>query len=142
MNITIFLTIIGLIIAFLSYRRTFSPPPKHEIDDDIPAFTAKFKLIQTIHLETQQLLKDFIQKHDCGNEKMMEGFTYYQFLEGMEEAFPNSNSDKVLENTLPTLTSKPIVDKSASERVGHPIQCVESRISTDEGFDRKVVTGP
>lgn len=115
MNITIILTIIGLIIAFLSYRRTYSPSPKQPIDDDIFAFQAHFKLVQRIHLETQQLLRDFIKKHDCGNEKMMDGFTYSQFLGEMEEAFPNSNSDQVLENTLPTLTSKPIVHQLMKE---------------------------
>lgn len=115
MDITIFLTVIGLIIAFLSYQRTFAPPPKQLIDDEIFAFQAHFKMVQRIHLETQQLLRDFINKHDCGNEKMMDGFTYSQFLEEMEIAFPNSNSDQVLENSLPTLTSKPIVDQLMKE---------------------------
>ncbi|WP_439490307.1 hypothetical protein [Algoriphagus sp.] len=115
MDITIILTIIGLIIAYLSYRRTFSPPPKQPIDDDIFAFQAHFKMVQRIHLETQQLLRDFIKKHDCGNEKMMNGFTYIQFLEEMEKAFPNSNSDQVLKNVLPSLTSKPMVDQLMKE---------------------------
>ena len=38
MDIIIILTLIGLLIAFLSYRRTFALPPKQPIDDDIFAF--------------------------------------------------------------------------------------------------------
>lgn len=110
MELTIFLTIVGLIIALLTYLRTFSQPPKPNIDDDILAFRLKFKLVQSIHLDTQSLLKDFIAKHDCGNEKMMEGFTYSQYLKALEEAFPNSNSDKVLGAILPKITSKPQID--------------------------------
>jgi len=115
MDITIFLTVIGLIIAFLSYRRTFSPPPKQPIEDDVLVFQARFKMVQKIHLETQQLLREFIEKHDCGDEKMRDGFTYSQFLEEMEKAFPDSNSDKVLENALSNLTNKPQVDQLMGE---------------------------
>ena len=115
MDITIFLTIIGLIIAFLTYRRTFSPPPKQPFNDDILAFKAHFKMVQRIHLDTQQLIEDFIKKHHCGNEKMMNGFTYNQFLEEMEEAFQNSNSDKVLENALDKISSKPQIDQLMKE---------------------------
>lgn len=110
MELTILLTIVGLIIALPTYLRTFSQPPKPNIENDILAFQVKFKLVQSIHLDTQNLLKGFIAKHDCGNEKMMEGFTYSQYLKAMDEAFPNSNSDKVLGNILPKITSKPQID--------------------------------
>lgn len=115
MEIGLALTFIGVVIAILTYLRTFSPPIEKSINNDVLILKTKFKLVQSIHLETQNLIRKYIHSTNAKHHEMINGITFGQFLEAMESEFENSNSDKVLEDVLKLELNKQLVEVFITE---------------------------
>ena len=85
--------IIGLIIAWMTYHKTFISPP--DSSEEKNNFLGIFKATQKLHLEVQLLIQKYIDKNDGANHFLYPNVTFQQYLDLAKQEFEKSLSDKL-----------------------------------------------
>lgn len=101
---------VGLIIAFLSYRRSFKPTPVAEPIEERENLKAYFLMVQKTYLQTQSLVETYIIQNNADQDFMFENVTFSYYLQKMKSEFDRCNSNEVYKNTLTLPLSKSNID--------------------------------
>jgi len=94
MEITI--GIIGLIIAWMTYHKTFIS--SQNIDEEKNNFLGIFKATQNLHLEVQSLIQKYINENNGANHLLYPNITFQQYLDLAKQEFEKSLSDESYNN--------------------------------------------
>lgn len=90
----IFIGIAGLLIAWLTYHKTFNstPDPTEERNN----LLAVFKVTQKLHLEVQAMIQNYIDDNNNGaNHELYPNITFQHYLDIAKEEFEKGLSEKV-----------------------------------------------
>lgn len=87
----IFIGIAGLLIALLTYYKTFNSKPDEERNNLLGVFIATQKL----HLEVQSILQKYIDDNDGANHLLYPEITFQKMLGMYKQEYEKSLSDKV-----------------------------------------------
>ncbi|RXM47214.1 hypothetical protein [Flavobacterium sp. YO12] len=87
----IFIGLAGLIIAWLTYNKTFNSKPDEERNNLLGIFIATQKL----HLEVQSIIQKYIDDNDGANHQLYPNITFQQYLIVAKEEYEKGLSDKV-----------------------------------------------
>ena len=87
----IFIGLAGLIIAWLTYNKTFNSKPDEERNNLLGIFIATQKL----HLEVQSIIQKYIDDNDGANHQLYPNITFQQYLIVAKEEYDKGLSDKV-----------------------------------------------
>lgn len=99
MSIEIIIGILGLIIAWLTFKYTFFSKPKEELDH----LKILFKSTQRLSLDVRQMIEKYIKNNNAENKLMFENATFGNYLKLMKESFKENLSDELFDK----------IDKSA-----------------------------
>jgi hypothetical protein len=92
----IFIGIVGLLIAWLTYQKTFhSVPDTTEYKENM---LAVFITTQKLSLEVQSLVQQYIDEKDGANKEMYPNITFQEFLHIAKDEFDKSLSDKLYQD--------------------------------------------
>ncbi|ABQ03943.1 hypothetical protein [Flavobacterium johnsoniae] len=87
----LFIGIAGLIIAWLTYQKTFNSKPDEEINN----LLAVFKVTQNLHLEVQSIIQQYIDDNDGANHFLYPNITFQQYLNVAKQEYQKGLSEKV-----------------------------------------------
>ena len=87
----IFIGIAGLIIAWLTYHKTFNSKPDEERNNLLGIFMATQKL----HLEVQSLLQKYIDENNGANHELYPNITFQKMLDVYKQEYQKGLSDKI-----------------------------------------------
>lgn len=87
----VFTGIAGLLIAWLTYHKTFNSKPDEERNNLLTIF----KVTQKIHLEIQLLLQKYIDDNNGANHELYPKITFRQTLDLYKQEFEKGLSEKV-----------------------------------------------
>lgn len=87
----IFIGLAGLIIAWLTYNKTFNSKPDEERNNLLGIFIATQKL----HLEVQSIIQKYIDDNDGANHQLYTNITFQQYLIVAKQEYDKGLSDKV-----------------------------------------------
>ena len=90
----IFIGIAGLIIAWLTFQKTFYSKPKEEKDNLLGTFLTTQKL----HLEVQSLLQKYIDDNNGAEHFIYPDITFQHLLNMYKQGFEKDLSDKVYQD--------------------------------------------
>ncbi|MHC0447994.1 hypothetical protein ACWA1F_21480 [Flavobacterium sp. 3-218] len=90
----IFIAIAGLIIAWLTFQKTFYSKPKEEKDNLLGTFLTTQKL----HLEVQSLLQKYIDDNNGAEHFIYPDITFQHLLNMYKQGFEKDLSDKVYQD--------------------------------------------
>jgi hypothetical protein len=95
----IFVSIIGVAIAYMTYVKTFKkPPPVFESSEPKSAkenLMAHFTMTQTLSEDVQLLLEKYINQNDAGNVDMFPNITYQKYLDTLKAEHEKCLSDSL-----------------------------------------------
>lgn len=94
MEITI--GIIGLIIAWMTYHKTFIS--SQNIDEEKNNLLGIFKATQNLHLEVQSLIQKYINENNGANHILYPNITFQQYLDLAKQEFEKSLPDESYNN--------------------------------------------
>lgn len=89
----IFIGIAGLLIAWLTYQKTFNSKP--DVTEEKNNFLAVYTTTQTLSLEVQSLIQKYIDEKDGANKEMYPNITFQEYLNLAKDEFDKSLSDKL-----------------------------------------------
>lgn len=89
----IFIGLAGLIIAWLTYNKTFNSKP--DVTEYKDNFLGVYKSTQTLSLEVQSLIQKYIDEKGGANNEMYPNITFQEFLHIAKDEFDKSLSDKL-----------------------------------------------
>lgn len=89
----IFIGIAGLLIAWLTYQKTFHSKPDEERNNLLGVFLTTQKL----HLEVQSLLQKYIADNNGAEHFIYPDITFQRLLDMYKQGFEKDLSDKVYE---------------------------------------------
>lgn len=89
-----FIGIAGLIIAWLTYLKTFNSTLNEERNN----LLGVFKATQKLHLEVQIMLQEYIDENDGENHEIYPNVTFAEILDLYEQAFEKELSEKVFQD--------------------------------------------
>jgi hypothetical protein len=103
METEIIIGVVGLTIAFLSYRRSFKPAPVAEPIEERENLKVYFLMVQKTYLQTQSLIKTYIIQNNAGQDFIFKNVTFDYYHQTMKSEFDRCNSNEVYEKfiTLP-----------------------------------------
>jgi len=90
----IFIGIASLIIAWLTYHKTFNSKPDEERNNLLGIFI----VTQKLHLEIQSLLQTYIDENDGANHELYPNITFKKTLELYKQEFEKSLSHKIFQD--------------------------------------------
>ena len=92
----IFIGVAGLLIAWLTYQKTFNSKPdfSEERNNLLGVFTATQKL----HLEVQSLIQKYIEDNDGAEHLLYPQITFQKMLDMYKQEFEKGLSDKVFQD--------------------------------------------
>lgn len=89
--------IISVIIAFLTYQKTFHSKPPEPIEEKENLFI-NYKLAQNLSLQVQKLIEEHINKNNAGQLEMFPNITFQKYLDIMKSEYEKCLSDKLYED--------------------------------------------
>lgn len=92
----IIIGIIGLIIAWMTYHKTFIS--SQNIDEEKNNLLSIFKATQNLHLEVQLLIQKYINENNGANHILYPNITFQQYLDLAKKEFKKSLSDESYNN--------------------------------------------
>lgn len=92
----IIIGIIGLIIAWMTYHKTFIS--SQNIDEEKNNLLSIFKATQNLHLEVQSLIQKYINENNGANHIVYPNITFQQYLDLAKQEFEKSLSDESYNN--------------------------------------------
>ena len=84
--------IVGLIIAWMTYHKTFISP--RDINDEKNNLLAIFKATQKLHLEVQLLIQKYIDKNNGASHFLYPNITFQEYLDLAKQEFEKGLSEK------------------------------------------------
>lgn len=102
----IFIGIVGLLIAWLTYQKTFNSKP--DVTEERNNLLGVFIATQKLHLEVQSLLQKYIDENNGASHELYSNITFGQTLDMYKREFEKGLSDKVYRD----LKNNPIYTKS------------------------------
>lgn len=100
------IAIIGLVIALITFIWQFYFNPKEEYSH----LKVQFKANQRLSLQVQRKLEQYINKYDAGDQYLMPGITYQDYLLQMRKSFEENLSDRLLKELDSLKLSKSNID--------------------------------
>jgi hypothetical protein len=110
METEITISVIGLTIAFLSYRRSFKPAPAAEPIEERENLKVYFLMVQKTYLQTQSLVETYIIHNNAAQDFIFENVTFGYYLQKMKSEFDRCNSNEVYKSALTLPLSKSNID--------------------------------
>ncbi len=89
----ILIGIAGLLIAWLTYHKTFNTAPN--VSEDKNNFLGYFKATQKLHLEVQTIIQKYIDEKDGASHFLYPNITFKQYLDQAKIEFEKGLSDKL-----------------------------------------------
>ncbi|WP_199119227.1 hypothetical protein [Pedobacter sp. ASV28] len=99
------IAVIGLLIAWFTYQKTFLAKPKEEIEN----FIVHFRATQTMSKQVQQKLADFANANEAWDMDIFPNITYRMYIEAMKQAYGYNLSDQLLQKTLEAKPTKTLI---------------------------------
>jgi len=90
----VFIGIAGLLIAWLTYQKTFNSKPDEERNNLLGIFITTQKL----HLEVQSILQKYIDEHNGATHELYPNITFQKMLDMYKQEFEKGLSDKVYQD--------------------------------------------
>ncbi|MBP1222909.1 hypothetical protein [Flavobacterium sp. 1355] len=87
----IFIGVAALLIAWLTYQKTFNSKPDEERNN----LLAVFITTQKLHLEVQSILQKYIDDNDGANHELYPNITFQKMLDMYKQEYEKGLSDKV-----------------------------------------------
>lgn len=103
--IEIIIGVLGLLIAWFTYQKTFLDKPKEEIEHLI----IQFRATQSTSLKVRNQLIELVNSQNIGENEIFSGVTFNTYIKLMTETYDKNLSDELLENTLKLNPSKAIL---------------------------------
>lgn len=95
-KLEIILAILGLLIAWLTYKKTFFSEPIEEKEH----LLVQFRATQTLSIQVRQLLEEFTIINNCQHEQMFPGISYQTYISKMESSYQENLSDALYDRIL------------------------------------------
>jgi hypothetical protein len=103
--IEITIGVLGLLIAWFTYQKTFLDKPKEEIEH----FLVQFKATQSTSIKVRNQLIAMVETQDIGEDEIFKGVTFNTYIKLMKETYDKNLSDELLSNVLGMNPSKVIL---------------------------------
>ncbi|MHC0440267.1 hypothetical protein [Flavobacterium sp. 3-210] len=87
----VFIGVAGLLIAWLTYHKTFNSKPDEERNNLLGVFITTQKL----HLEVQSIIQKYIDDNDGAEHLIYPNITFQKMLDMYKQEFEKGLSDKV-----------------------------------------------
>ncbi|RFZ91880.1 hypothetical protein D0C36_10545 [Mucilaginibacter conchicola] len=113
--------ILGLIVAGLTYKKTFLEKPKAELEH----LVLQFKMTQRKSIEVRTKLREYAEEHQAYSKELFSGITIGSYLIMLEESYNKNLNDDLLMQIKELNPSKLILDsmnKSLGDQVNALIQ--------------------
>lgn len=104
--IEITIGILGLLIAWFTYKKTFLDKPKEEIEHLI----IQFRSTQATSMKVRNDLISISKKHSLGSSELFPGISIDAYVRLMDESYQKNLSDDRLSKTIELNPSKPILE--------------------------------
>src|SRR5688572_29557987 len=99
------IALVGLLLAWLTYKKTYLDSPSEEIEH----FTLQFKATQSTSLKVREGLIKLSKEHDAGSVIMFAGMTIDSYIILMTETFEKNLSDELYNKVIASKPSKSIL---------------------------------
>ncbi|WPQ61879.1 hypothetical protein SIO70_26305 [Chitinophaga sancti] len=103
--IEITIGVLGLLIAWFTYQKTFLDKPKEEIEH----FILQFKATQATSVKVRNQLISLVDIQHIGESDIFQGVTFNTYIKLMKESYDKNLSDELLSNILTMNPSKAIL---------------------------------
>ncbi|MCD0490590.1 hypothetical protein LPB86_20295 [Pedobacter sp. MC2016-14] len=100
--IEITIGILGLLIAWFTYKKTFLDKPKEEIEH----LTIQFKATQATSMKVRNNLIKLSTEYGLGSSELFSGMTIDHYIKLMTDSYEKSLNDKLLTEMLALKPSK------------------------------------
>lgn len=97
--------IVGLLIAWFTYQKTFLSKPKEEIEN----FLLHFRSTQSMSKKVQTKLKEYAEMNNAWDKDMFPNITFAKYIDTMKESYEKNLSDKLIKDILNEKSSKSII---------------------------------
>lgn len=94
--------VLGLLIAGLTYKKTYLDRPKEELEH----FILQFKATQSTSKKVRKQLQLYAEENNAYEQEIFGGITVRNYLIMMEESFDKNLSDDLLKEVLNLKPSK------------------------------------
>ncbi|TWR30410.1 hypothetical protein FPZ43_05570 [Mucilaginibacter pallidiroseus] len=92
----------GLLIAWLTYKKTYLDKPNEEIEH----FVTQFKATQGMSVKVRQMLKQYADENKAYSLEIFNGITIQSYLIMMNDSFEKNLHDDLLKKTIQLNPSK------------------------------------
>ncbi|QNN44490.1 hypothetical protein [Pedobacter roseus] len=108
--IEITIGILGLLIAWFTYQKTFLDKPKEEIEH----FTIQFRATQTTSVKVRNDLTKLSKEYGMGSSELFPGTTIDRYIILMTDSYEKNLSDELLTKILETKPSRSLLKSMTS----------------------------
>lgn len=102
--------ILGLLIAWFTYQKTFLDKPKEEIEH----LKIQFRATQNTSMKVRNDLIRLSQVYGMGSSELFQGITIDNYIRLMKEAYEKNLSDELLDNMLTLKPSRSLLKSMIS----------------------------
>ncbi|RZK38111.1 MAG: hypothetical protein EOO90_23405 [Pedobacter sp.] len=102
--------ILGLLIAWFTYQKTFLDKPKEEIEH----LKIQFRATQNTSMKVRNDLIRLSQVYGMGSGELFQGITIDNYIRLMKEAYEKNLSDELLDNMLTLKPSRSLLKSMIS----------------------------
>lgn len=126
--IEIAIGILGLLIAWFTYQKTFLDKPKEEIEH----LKVQFRASQTTSMKVRTDLIRLSQVYGMGSSELFKGMTIDNYIGLMKETYEKNLSDELLDNMLKLKPSRSLLKSmiNSLEKQHNELIRLESMVST------------
>lgn len=103
--IEITIGILGLLIAWFTYQKTFLDKPKEEIEH----LKIQFRATQTTSMKVRTDLIKLSQVYGMGSSELFQSMTIDNYIRLMKETYEKNLSDELLDNMLTLKPSRSLL---------------------------------
>jgi len=108
--IEITIGILGLLIAWFTYQKTFLDKPKEEIEH----FTVQFRATQTTSFKVRNDLTKLSKEYGLGSSELFPGMTIDRYIILLTDSYEKNLSDELLTKILETKPSRSLLKSMTS----------------------------
>ena len=102
--------ILGLLIAWFTYQKTFLDKPNEEIEH----LKIQFRATQTTSMKVRTDLIRLSKVYGMGSSELFQGITMYSYIRLMKETYEKNLSDELLDNMLTLKPSRSLLKSMIS----------------------------
>lgn len=108
--IEVTIAILGLLIAWFAYKKSYLDKPKEEIEH----FTIQFRATQITSMKIRNDLIRLSQDYGMGGSELFPGMSIDGYVRLMQESYENNLSDELLNKTLALPLSRTLLKSMTS----------------------------